>query len=43
MLILNHKNYDGLCDSAREKVVTKFDSSIVGGMYENLYMKVLNE
>ena len=41
--ILKHKNYDGLCDSAREKVVTKFDSSIVGGMYENLYTKVLND
>lgn len=35
--VLNHKEYDKLCTSAREKVVCEFDSVVVGKKYIELY------
>ena len=33
--------YNELCDNARKKVVTKFDSAVVGAKYVELYNKIL--
>jgi len=40
--VLNHKNYDGLCLNAREKVMRDFDSVVVVKKYIELYRSILN-
>ena len=40
--MLNQKNYDELCQNAREKVLEKFDSEVVAKQYVELYRKILN-
>ena len=39
--ILNSKKYDELCDNARQKSITEFDSRIVSIKYKELYSKIL--
>lgn len=41
--ILNNKNYDTICLNARNKVLQKFDSNIVGEQYIKLYQDILNK
>ncbi len=41
--ILKAPNYNELCQNAREKVVSKFDSSIVAKKYIDLYKEILND
>lgn len=40
--VLDAKNYDALCQNAREKVVREFDSAIVAKKYISLYEEILN-
>ena len=39
--ILDSTQYDELCDNARQKSITKFDSRIVSTKYKELYTKIL--
>ena len=39
--ILNSTQYEELCDNARQKSITKFDSRIVSTKYKELYTKIL--
>ena len=39
--ILNNKNYNQLCDNAREKVLEEFDSVVVARKYIKLYNDIL--
>ena len=39
--VLNAENYSGLCESARDKVLKEFDSSVVAKKYIALYKKIL--
>jgi len=41
--VLNNKNYDELCQNAREKVLKEFDSVVVAKKYIELYKDILNE
>lgn len=41
--VLNYKDYDLLCQNAREKVLKEFDSKIVSKKYKKLYEKILDE
>jgi len=41
--ILNNDNFDNLCNNAREKVLTNFDSIIVAKKYINLYRGILDD
>lgn len=40
--VLNHPDYDTLCQNAREKIVRTFDSAFVAKKYIDLYKEVLN-
>lgn len=40
--ILNAPNYNQLCDNARQKIVTTFDSQIVAKQYIELYKDILS-
>jgi glycosyltransferase involved in cell wall biosynthesis len=40
--ILNNKNYEELCQEAREKVMREFDSVVVAKKYIELYKELLN-
>lgn len=40
---LHVKNYDELCQNAREKVLREFDSVVVAKKYISLYKEILNE
>lgn len=42
-VILNAKNYDVLCQNARNKVLNTFDSQLVARQYINLYKSVLKK
>lgn len=39
--VLNSENYDELCKNARDKVLRKFDNSVVSQQYIELYKKVM--
>jgi len=39
--ILNNKNYEELCQKARNKVVGEFDSVVVAKKYIELYEEIL--
>ena len=39
--ILNSTQYEELCDNARQKSITRFDSRIVSTKYKELYTKIL--
>ncbi len=41
--ILNNDSFDSLCNNAREKVLTNFDSIIVAKKYINLYRGILDD
>ena len=40
--ILNAKNYDQLCENAREKVVTTFDCQLVAKQYIEIYQHIID-
>ena len=40
--VLNNKNYDELCQNAREKVLREFDSMVVARKYIELYKEILH-
>ncbi len=41
--VLNNENYKQLCKSAREKVITEFDSEIIAKKYIDFYKDILSE
>jgi len=41
--VLAHKNYESLCQNAREKALKEFDSVVVAKKYIDLYRSMKNE
>ena len=41
--LLNHNEYDSICNNARKKVLESFSNEVVSGKYINLYNKILGE
>jgi glycosyltransferase involved in cell wall biosynthesis len=39
--VINNKNYDKLCENAKQKVLTEFDSKVVADKYIQLYEQIL--
>ena len=41
--VLNNHNYDSLCNNARKKIITEFDSKVVVKKYIELYKGIINQ